>query len=93
MMNSGMVDSLLSSVPIIVLVFACVGIVWSVLKKRKYLIGFVFLLLGGGIHYWGLYVGEWEGMGISLFFGGGIVLLGLLTLLLTFVYSKIMVAN
>ncbi|WP_181351321.1 hypothetical protein, partial [Thalassobacillus sp. CUG 92003] len=87
MMNSGMVDSLLSNVPIIVLVFACVGIVWSVLKKRKYLIGFVFLLLGVGIHYWGLYVGKWEGMGISLFFGGGIVLLGLLTLLLTFVYS------
>lgn len=93
MMNSGMMDSLFLAFPIIVLVLACVGIVWSVLKKRKYLIGFVFLLLGVVIYYWGLYLGEWEGMGISLFIGGGIVLFGLLILLITFLYSKIMPAN
>lgn len=92
-MNSGMMDSLILSVPIIVLVFASVGIVWSVLKKRKYLIGFIFLLLGAGIHYWGLYVGKWEGIAISLFFGGGMLLLGLLTLLFTLVYSKLMAVN
>lgn len=92
-MNSGMMDILILSIPIIVLAFACVGIVWSVLKKRKYLMGFVFLLLGAGIHYWGLYVGKWEGMGISLFFGGGMVLLGIVTLLFIFVYSKLMAAN
>ena len=93
MMNPEMMDSLLSGVPIIVLVIACVGIVWSYLKNRKYLIGFLLLLLGVGIHYWGLYVGRWEGMAISFFLGGVILLLGLLTLLITFLYSKIKPAN
>ncbi|MGM0898089.1 MAG: hypothetical protein ACQEV0_09320 [Bacillota bacterium] len=92
-MNAGMMDSLILSVPIVVLAIASVGIVWSVLKKRKYLSGFILLLLGAVIHYWGLYVGKWEGMGISLFLGGGMVLLGLLSLLFTFVYSKLMAAN
>lgn len=93
MMSAEMMDSLLVGVPILILVFACMGIAWSVLKKRIYLIGFIFLLLGTGIHYWGLHIGRWEGMGISLFFGGGMIVLGLLTLLLTFVYSKWMAAN
>ncbi|WP_134163579.1 hypothetical protein [Evansella clarkii] len=93
MMVSGMMDSLLLVFPIIVLVLACVGIVWSVLKNRRYLSGYLFLLLGAGIYYWGLYVGEWKGMGISLFLGGGTVLIGLLTLILTFLYSKISAAN
>lgn len=93
MMSSLMVDSLIVYGPIIVLVFACIGILWSVLKKRKYLIGFIFLLIGAGIYYWGLYVGKWEGIAISLFLGGGMVLIGLLTLLFTLVYSKLMVTK
>lgn len=92
-MNSEMMVSLIVYGPIIVLVLACVGIVWSVLKKRKYLSGFIFLFLGAGIYYLGLFVGAWEGMAISLFFGGGMVLLGLLTLLITFLYSKLRVAK
>ncbi|MFC4714165.1 hypothetical protein [Planococcus dechangensis] len=87
-MSSEMMDNLFLSAPIIVLVVACAGIVRSVLKNRKYLIGFIFLLIGGGIYYWGLYVGKWEGIAISLFIGGGMVLLGLLTLLITVIYSK-----
>ncbi|MEZ0480366.1 hypothetical protein [Planococcus sp. SSTMD024] len=92
-MGSGMMDSLIVYGPIIVIVFACVGIVWSVLKKRRYLIGSIFLLIGAGIYYWGMYVGKWEGIAISLFLGGGIVLVGFLTLLFTLIYSKLMVAK
>lgn len=34
MMSSGMIDSLIVYGPIIVLIVACIGIVWSVLKKE-----------------------------------------------------------
>lgn len=91
-MNS-LPDSLIAGAPIVILVFACVGAVWSVLKKRKYLIGFACLFLGAGIYYWGLYVGKWEGIAISLFGGGGVVFLGLIILLLTYIYSKLMAAS
>ncbi|OIU71537.1 hypothetical protein BHE18_15710 [Rossellomorea aquimaris] len=67
---------------------------WSVLKNRRYLGGFVILFLGVGIHFWGLYVvGRWEGLSISLFFGGGAVLIGLLTIILIFPYSKMSADN
>lgn len=49
MMSSGTIDSLIVYGPIIVLVFACFGIVLSVLKKRRYLIVYIFLLIGVGI--------------------------------------------
>lgn len=92
-MKSDMMVSLIVYGPTIVLVLACVGIVWSVKKNKKYLSGFIFLFLGAGIHYLGLFVGAWEGMGISLFLGGGFVLLGLITLLITFLYSELRVAK
>ncbi|WP_211654930.1 hypothetical protein [Planococcus alpniumensis] len=93
MMSSGMIDSLIVYGPIIVLIVACIGIVWSVLKKRRYLIGYIFLLVGAGIYYWGMYVGKWEGIAISLFWGGGMVLLGLLTLLFILVYTKLVITK
>ncbi|WP_404466726.1 hypothetical protein [Planococcus rifietoensis] len=93
MMSYRVTESLLVYGPIIILIFACGGIAWSVFKKRRYLAGFILLLLGTGSHYWGLHVGRWEGMGISLLYGGGMVLLGLLTLLLTFIYSKFQLAK
>ncbi|WP_147803306.1 hypothetical protein [Alkalicoccus halolimnae] len=93
-MNSAMMDILLLWFPVIVLVLAFLGIVWSVLKKRKYITGFLFAFSGAGIFYWGLlYVGGWDGMGISLFIGGGTVLLGVLILLITFLYSKIVAVH
>lgn len=87
-MNSGIMESLIVYAPIVFLFFACIGIVWSILGNRKYLMGSMFFQLGVGVYYWGLYVGKWEGMGISLFLGGGMLLLGLSTLLITFLYSK-----
>ncbi|WP_211654131.1 hypothetical protein [Planococcus alpniumensis] len=87
-MNSGIMESLIVYAPIVFLFFACIGIVWSLLGNRKYLIGSIIMLLGVGVYYWGLYVGEWEGMGVSLFLGGGMLLTGILTLLITFLYSK-----
>ena len=93
MMSSGMIDSLIVYGPIIFLIVACIGIVWSVLKKRRYLIGYIFLLVGAGIYYWGMYVGKWEGIAISLFWGGGMVLLGLLTLLFILVYTKLVITK
>lgn len=76
-------DNIFVVIPIIVLIIACVGIVWSLLKQRKYLTGFIIVLLGAVVYWYGLFVGGWEGMGISFTFGGGIILLGLLTLLIT----------
>lgn len=87
-----MVSFLIFSFPIFILVIALIGIGWSVKKSKKYLFGYILLLLGVGTHFYGLGVGAWDGMAISLFGGGGFVLVGLLVLLITLMYSK-MAAN
>jgi len=84
-------DFLLLLLPIIALIGALIGIVWSSRNNRKYLVGYILMLLGVGIHYYGLKVGAWEGMAISFVGGGGFVLLSLLILLITFIYTRVIV--
>src|SRR5699024_5630202 len=84
-------DFLLLLLPIIALIVALIGIVWSSRNNRKYLVGYILMLLGVGIHYYGLKVGAWEGMAISFVGGGGFVLLSLLILLITFIYTRVIV--
>jgi len=84
-------DFLLLLLPIITLIGALVGIVWSSKKNRKYLVGYVLMLLGVGTHYYGLKVGAWEGMAISFIGGGGFVLASLLILLTIFIYTRVIV--
>lgn len=89
MVGSNILDFLFYISPIIILVVSLIGVGWSVKKSKKYLIGYILLLLGVLIYYYGLLVvREWDGMAISLFFGGGFILLGLLVLFITLIYSK-----
>ncbi|WP_342537205.1 hypothetical protein [Sporosarcina sp. FSL K6-3508] len=76
--------------PTIIFVIALIGIGWSVRKSKRYLIGYILLLLGAGTHNYGLLiVRAWDGMAISLFLGGGSILLGLLVLFITLIYTKL----
>ena len=89
-MSSNIVSFFLYILPAIILVSASIGIVWSLKNRKKYLIGYSLLLVGAGIHYYGLFaVGGWDGMGLSLFVGGGLVVLGLLVHFGMFIHSKL----
>lgn len=88
-MSANILDYLLYIIPIVILVISLIGIGWSAKKSKKYLLGYTLLLLGVVTYYYGLLVvRECDGMAISLFFGGGFILLGLLVLFITLIYSK-----
>ncbi len=74
-----MVSFLIYYFPVILLVVSVIGLIWAVLNTRwKYIIPFIVCLGGLWVHYYGMkVVGRWEGMSISLFGGGGLVVLGI----------------
>ena len=91
MVSAGMIDFLIAVLPIITLIGALIGVIWGARKNKKYLTGFILMILGVGVHYYGLLgiVEPWSGIAISFLGGGGLILLGLLILFVTLIYSKL----